>query len=94
MSIKKENNYSSNIIIKLNEYKDICDFSDIDYKKFFKSNMKFIEGSVRVMLKRKEPEVDIIKFLNDCINFHKETYKVLLMTTEQYGEYMSSKAIY
>lgn len=93
MEQKNKSSFSSNIIIKLDEYKKLCNFENVDYKNFFKSNFRFINDVVKRMLKTKESEDEIIKFLNDCIRFHSKTYKVLLMPDEEYGKYMASKAI-
>lgn len=33
---KKKKNYSVGVLIKLEEYKKICDFQSVDYKSFLK----------------------------------------------------------
>lgn len=63
-----------NINKKLNEYKSILDFNNEYYKKDFKSNLKFIEGAVFRLRKEKMNEEEIVAFLQDAINIHKEIY--------------------
>jgi hypothetical protein len=63
---------------KLEEYKSLLDFNNEDKKKDFKGNFKFIQWAVKKMIKNKEIEIDIIKFIQDAIDIHTRTYNVYL----------------
>lgn len=63
---------------KLEEYKSLLDFNNEDRVKDFKGNLRFMEYAIKKMLKNKEDEDSIIKFIQDAINVHVSAYNKYL----------------
>lgn len=82
------------ISLKLCEYESL--FSDGNnefYGKDFRSNYKFVNGAINRMLKQKESPQEILKFINDCIKYHKKSYGLLLLSQNEYFKIIKHNAL-
>jgi hypothetical protein len=77
--------------LKLSEYENLFNTEDDYYGKDFKSNCKFINSTVKRMLKNKETEDYILSFLDDCIKYHKNTYYIMSLSQKEYFEVINQK---